>query len=122
MKVNRAALALALALGLLWAPLAEAQQAVKTYRVGLVPGLSRVACLGEQDASLLDAGRILGVQVQFLEVNGPKNLNSASEVLVSSTVKDLVAGSGLRFQDRGVHALKGVPGEWRLYALERGSA
>jgi len=39
------------------------------------------------------------------------------EVLVSSTVKDLVAGSGLRFEDRGAHALKGVPGEWRLFAL-----
>jgi class 3 adenylate cyclase len=39
------------------------------------------------------------------------------EVLVSSTVKDLVAGSGLRFDDRGVHALKGVPDEWRLYAV-----
>ena len=41
------------------------------------------------------------------------------EVLVSSTVKDLVAGSGLRFQDRGVKPLKGVPGEWHLFALER---
>ena len=40
------------------------------------------------------------------------------EVLVSSTVKDLVAGSGLRFIDRGVHALKGVPGEWRLFAVK----
>jgi pimeloyl-ACP methyl ester carboxylesterase len=40
------------------------------------------------------------------------------EVLVSSTVKDLVAGSGLRFQDRGRHRLKGVPGEWDLFALE----
>ena len=38
------------------------------------------------------------------------------EVLVSSTVKDLVAGSGLEFDDRGVHELKGIPGEWRLYA------
>jgi pimeloyl-ACP methyl ester carboxylesterase len=37
------------------------------------------------------------------------------EVIVSNTVKDLVAGSGLRFEDRGVHALKGVPGDWRLY-------
>lgn len=37
------------------------------------------------------------------------------EVVVSSTVKDLVAGSGLHFEDRGVQALKGVPGEWRLY-------
>ena len=41
---------------------------------------------------------------------------NAGETLVSSTVKDLVSGSGLRFEDRGAHALKGVPGEWRLYA------
>ena len=41
-----------------------------------------------------------------------------SEVLVSSTVKDLVAGSGLRFADRGTHHLRGVPGEWRLFAVE----
>jgi pimeloyl-ACP methyl ester carboxylesterase len=38
------------------------------------------------------------------------------EVLVSSTVRDLVAGSGLTFTERGVHRLKGVPGEWKLYA------
>ena len=42
-----------------------------------------------------------------------------SEVLVSQTVKDLVAGSGIRFQERGTAELKGVPGEWRLYAVER---
>jgi class 3 adenylate cyclase len=42
---------------------------------------------------------------------------SPGEVLVSSTVKDLVAGSGIEFQDRGVHQLKGVPGEWRLFAV-----
>ena len=41
------------------------------------------------------------------------------EVLVSSTVKDLVAGSGLRFEDRGAHELKGLPGEWRLFAVDR---
>ncbi|MGZ8694411.1 MAG: adenylate/guanylate cyclase domain-containing protein [Gaiellaceae bacterium] len=41
----------------------------------------------------------------------------AGEVLVSSTVKDLVAGSGIEFDDRGEHQLKGVPGEWRLYAV-----
>ncbi len=40
------------------------------------------------------------------------------EVLVSGTVKDLVAGSGIEFGDRGVAELKGVPGEWRLYAVE----
>jgi pimeloyl-ACP methyl ester carboxylesterase len=39
------------------------------------------------------------------------------EVLVSSTVRDLVAGSGIQFEDRGVFELKGVPGEWRLYAV-----
>jgi class 3 adenylate cyclase len=38
------------------------------------------------------------------------------EVLVSSTVKDLVVGSGIEFPDRGVRALKGVPGEWHPYA------
>lgn len=43
-------------------------------------------------------------------------LADADETLVSSTVKDLVSGSGLRFQDRGTHVLKGVPGEWRLYS------
>ncbi len=43
----------------------------------------------------------------------------AGEVLVSSTVKDLVVGSGIEFSDRGSHELKGVPGDWRLYAVER---
>ena len=42
----------------------------------------------------------------------------ADEVLVSSTVRDLVAGSGLKFADRGVHALKGLPEQWRLYGVE----
>jgi class 3 adenylate cyclase len=45
-------------------------------------------------------------------------LAGPGEVLVSNTVKDLVAGSGLRFADRGMHALKGVPDEWRLFAVE----
>jgi class 3 adenylate cyclase len=40
------------------------------------------------------------------------------EVLVSQTVKDLVAGSEIEFEDRGAHELKGVPGEWRLYAVD----
>ena len=40
------------------------------------------------------------------------------EVVVSSTVKDLVAGSEITFHDRGVRALKGIPGEWRLYAVQ----
>jgi class 3 adenylate cyclase len=41
----------------------------------------------------------------------------AGEVLVSRTVKDLVAGSGIVFADRGTHTLKGVPDEWQLYAV-----
>jgi eukaryotic-like serine/threonine-protein kinase len=43
---------------------------------------------------------------------------AADEVLVSSTVRDLMAGGDIRFADRGSHALKGIPGEWRLYAVE----
>jgi class 3 adenylate cyclase len=46
----------------------------------------------------------------------------SGEVLVSSTVKDLVAGSGLSFEDRGAYELKGIPGEWRLYAVDRVTA
>ncbi len=45
-------------------------------------------------------------------------LAGAEEVLVSSTVKDLVAGSGLAFEDRGLHELKGVPGSWQLFRVK----
>ncbi len=45
-------------------------------------------------------------------------LAGSDEVMVSSTVKDLVAGSGLQFCERGAHTLKGVPGEWRLFAVQ----
>ena len=44
-------------------------------------------------------------------------LAGAGEVLVSSTVRDLVAGSGIEFEEAGAHELKGVPGEWRLYRV-----
>ena len=43
------------------------------------------------------------------------------EVLVSSTVKDLLTGSGLAFDDRGIHELKGVAGDWHVYGRRRGS-
>jgi class 3 adenylate cyclase len=43
------------------------------------------------------------------------NEANAAEVLVSSTVKDLVVGSGIKFVDRGTHTLRGVPGEWHLF-------
>jgi len=44
-------------------------------------------------------------------------LAGPNEVLVSSTLRDLVIGSGLEFEDHGVHELKGVPGEWHLFAV-----
>ena len=62
----------------------------------------------------LDGAKVRGIAVH----TGARVASYAGpgEVLVSSTVKDLVAGSGLEFEDRGVHELKGIPGEWRLYA------
>ena len=62
----------------------------------------------------LDGPKIRGVAVH----TGARitSLAGLGEVMVSQTVKDLVAGSGLGFEDRGVHELKGVPGEWRIYA------
>jgi class 3 adenylate cyclase len=60
-------------------------------------------------------GKVAGITVAI----GSRiaSLAAPSEVLVSRTVRDLVAGSGLVFQDRGEHELKGVPGGWRLYAV-----
>lgn len=45
-------------------------------------------------------------------------LAGAGEVLVSQTIKDLTAGSGIAFEDRGVHELKGVPDRWHVYAAQ----
>ncbi len=44
-------------------------------------------------------------------------LGNAHEILTSSTVKDLVVGSGIEFTERGTRTLKGVPGRWRIYAV-----
>jgi class 3 adenylate cyclase len=44
-------------------------------------------------------------------------LAGPNDVLVSSTLHDLVIGSGLEFEERGAHKLKGVPGEWHLFAV-----
>jgi class 3 adenylate cyclase len=68
------------------------------------------------ECELID-GKVAGIAVH----TGARVAANADpgEVLVSSTVKDLVAGSGLAFQDRGEHVLKGIPGAWRLYAVER---
>jgi pimeloyl-ACP methyl ester carboxylesterase/DNA-binding winged helix-turn-helix (wHTH) protein len=49
------------------------------------------------------------------------NHAAAGEVLVSSTVKDLVAGSGIGFAEKGIHTLADVPGDWQLFAVERGT-
>jgi pimeloyl-ACP methyl ester carboxylesterase len=87
-------------------------------------------------ASIRDRARALGLRIRFglhtgeLELVGPEIRGIAvhtgarvaakagpGEILASSTVKDLVAGSGVEFEDRGSHELKGVPGEWRLYAV-----
>jgi pimeloyl-ACP methyl ester carboxylesterase len=60
-----------------------------------------------------------GLKIRGIAVHTGARITSLAgpgEVLVSQTVKDLVAGSGLAFEDRGVHELKGVPGEWRIYA------
>ncbi len=61
-------------------------------------------------------GKMAGIAVHI----GARVAGAAApgEVLVSSTVKDLVAGSGITFRDRGPAELKGIPGEWRLYAVE----
>jgi pimeloyl-ACP methyl ester carboxylesterase len=86
--------------------------------------------------SIRDGARRLGLQIRFglhtgeLELAGSEIRGIAvhtgarvaakagpGEVLASSTVRDLVAGSGLEFEDRGTHELKGLPGEWRLYAV-----
>jgi class 3 adenylate cyclase len=87
---------------------------------------------------IIDAVRVLGIEVRVgihageVEVRGDDVAGMAvhigarvaalaepSEVLVSSTVRDIVTGSRRRFADRGESELKGVPGEWRLYALVR---
>jgi pimeloyl-ACP methyl ester carboxylesterase len=73
----------------------------------------------------------LGVHIGEVEVVGDKlagiavhigarigSLAQGNEILVSSTVRDIVAGSGLRFTDRGQRTLKGLDGEWRLYAVD----
>jgi pimeloyl-ACP methyl ester carboxylesterase len=66
------------------------------------------------ECELMD-GKVAGIAVSI----GARVAAQAGpgEVLVSQTVKDLVAGSGLEFEDRGVAELKGVPGDWRLYAV-----
>jgi pimeloyl-ACP methyl ester carboxylesterase len=82
-------------------------------------GLDVRAGLHTGECELLD-DKVAGIAVSI----GARVASQAGagEVLVSQTVKDLVAGSGIAFEDRGVAPLKGVPGEWRLYAVADASA
>jgi class 3 adenylate cyclase len=87
---------------------AAARDAVRTL------GLEIRAGLHTGEVEVLD-GDVAGIAVNIgARVNA---FAGAGEVLVSRTVTDLVAGSGIAFEDRGTHALKGVPGEWQLYAV-----
>jgi class 3 adenylate cyclase len=83
----------------------------------------RVEGLGIQLRAGLHTGEVemIGADVGGMAVHiGARigALGGPGEVLASSTVKDLVVGSGIEFSDRGSHSLKGVPGEWRLFAVE----
>jgi class 3 adenylate cyclase len=84
------------------------RDAVQTLGIAVRAGLHTGECEVRGD----DIGGIgvhIGARVSTLA--GP------NDVLVSSTLRDLVIGSGLEFEDRGVHELKGVPGEWRIFAV-----
>jgi class 3 adenylate cyclase len=79
-------------------------------------GMDVRAGLHTGECELVD-GKVAGIAVHI----GARVATHAEpgEVLVSSTVKDLVAGSGIQFTERGTTALKGVPGEWHLFAVEQ---
>jgi class 3 adenylate cyclase/dienelactone hydrolase len=83
-------------------------ESVKELGVEVRVGLHTGEC------ELID-GKVAGIAVH----TGARVAAKADpgQVLVSSTVKDLVAGSGLAFEDRGAHELSGIPGEWRLYSV-----
>jgi class 3 adenylate cyclase len=90
----------------------------------------RCACAIRDSVRSLDIDVRAGLHTGEIEIRGDdvagvavhigarvSALAGAGEVLVSSTVKDLVAGSGIDFDDHGEHQLKGVPGSWKLYAV-----
>ncbi len=95
---------------------ARAVQCARAIRDG-------VARLGIEIRAGLHSGEcdVVGADLGGIAVHVASRVQAAAapgEVLVSSTVKDLVVGSGIEFEDRGVHALKGVPGKWRLSAVK----
>ena len=86
--------------------------------------ITAVAKLGVSVRTGLHTGEVeaAGQKISGIAVHIASRVMSAAgpgEVLVSGTLRDLVAGSGLDFSDRGLHELKGVPGEWHLWALVR---
>ena len=84
------------------------REAVRELGLELRIGLHAGEC------EVLD-GKVAGIAVSIgARVSA---LAAAGEVLVSQTVRDLVAGSGIAFEDRGTYELKGVPEEWRLYSV-----
>jgi class 3 adenylate cyclase len=96
------------------------------------PGRAIECALAIRDVlSSFDIGVRAGIHTGEIEVRGDDvaglavhigarvvALAGTGEVLVSSTVEDLVAGSSVRFEDRGEHELRGVPGAWRLFAVD----
>ena len=77
-------------------------------------GIEVRAGLHTGECELLN-GKVTGIAVH----TGARvaSLARPGQVLVSSTVKDLVAGSGIRFDDHGISELKGIPGQWHLFAV-----
>ena len=82
-------------------------------------GLDVRAGLHTGEVELAD-GKVAGIAVNIGARVAARA--DAGEVLVSGTVRDLVAGSGLEFADRGTSTLKGIPGEWRIFAVSSGRA
>jgi class 3 adenylate cyclase len=87
---------------------AAIRQAVRTLGLEVRAGLHAGECQLVGDAV---GGLAVHIGARVMAKAG------ADDVLVSSTVKNLVVGSGIKFKDRGAHRLKGVPEEWRLYRV-----
>ncbi|HEV8370778.1 MAG TPA: alpha/beta fold hydrolase [Pyrinomonadaceae bacterium] len=93
----------------------RAASAIKEYASRL--NIPMRAGLHTGECEMVD-GKVTGMATEVcLEI---ANHAGPDEVLVSNTVKDLVAGSGIRFVEKGIHKLAGVSGEWPLFAVEKG--
>ena len=111
---------------------------VKTTGDGILARFTSPAQAVRCAAAMVEAARRSGLQLRAglhvgeVELRGDdigglavhiasrvSTLAGADEVLVTGTVRDLVVGSGIAFEDRGRHDLKGVPGEWQILAVGR---